>query len=385
MKISRTDTGRHRQPESGYSSDVKQNYRDGVWNQFKIHMPPEDISDGQFILILPGLQCEEIETALSKGYEIKHLLLVHESAARVATSAAWRTRYPNAKFYAGLKVSEIGDRLEKDNACVVAANLDFCNNFSIELIDEIDSFMSTKQVRADCLTAITVMKGRESKTVVKILEKIKESSRSGLGMKEKRLEAALTLCGGGFNRVYSEGSYVHSRAPMAWCVARAVNHNIDDSRILIKLKAQHGESIGEIISSICRGNELINQYFALKIDPAYYRLSGCRETKRRDDIKSAAKIFVEINTISKISSSFSRMFIDEAISMGHSGRIYFGMSDVLDKIEDFTRQLKIHRRSGILVPRGAPMDYPDDIFKLHGDFISESIHKRIIETTNPRP
>lgn len=368
---------KHRQPEDGYTSDAKQEYRESVWFHFHRQLPPSDISKGEYILLLPGLQCDEIDTAISMGYKPEHLLLVHESSSHVEDGAEWLSKYPSIKFYSGVKVSEIGPNLKEDNAIIVAANLDFCNNFSLELNDEFDSFMSIKNVSSDCLTAVTVMKGRESKVVVRMLEKIKDSKSKDLSLNEKRLIALLSLSDHGFNRVYAEGNYVHSRAPMAWCIAKRVDIYADDARIISDLNNEWSSVLLTHSGAIDTCKVIIEQYDKIDIEPEYSRGKQTNKLKLKRNVKEASTLLVEINKIYKSVKLLSDKYISELISRGHSGRLYYGCSDALDNSAALGDMLKHHRSSGILVPRGWNIRRPDRVFQYHGDEMEQEINKHI--------
>lgn len=121
----------HREPTTGYTSDAKQEYREKVWKSFArrkaIHYA--NVYDNAFILIMPGLGTEEIDTAVDYGMDPEKIICVHESAGHVATSAKWRKKYPKTPFYC-CKISEVMEKLVRDKRYLTGANLDFCNNLS---------------------------------------------------------------------------------------------------------------------------------------------------------------------------------------------------------------------------------------------------------------
>ena len=207
---------KHRTPAAGYVSDAKQDYREKVWAAFKasgaIHRA---VTDNQFILILPGLQCDEIETAIRYGCPPDRIICVHESAAHVATGAEWRKRWPDMPFYC-CKVSEVGKKLQRDRVLLCAANLSFCNNLSLELLGELNGFVKSTPLTVSHVLAITVAKGRESSITVAMMEHLAQSSSK---FTEKRLCALDAMVFSGADMmVLTEGSYLHSRTPMAFCV-----------------------------------------------------------------------------------------------------------------------------------------------------------------------
>lgn len=231
---------RHREPSVGYASEEKQAYRNKVWSTFSQAIVRANSGEG-FILILPGLTCDEIETAISHGLNPMRLVLVHESAAHVATSAVWRKKYPGIKFYC-TKVSKVAEKLIKNNQTLVAANLDFCGNFSLEMMDEISSFFDSAPMHFDATVAITMMKGRESPAVVKLIDRSARYSNSNFNFKEKRLQCMFSMfatkANGQVAWSVGEGAYVHNKAPMAWGVGRFTNdHEMKNYVMKIQKKA----------------------------------------------------------------------------------------------------------------------------------------------------
>lgn len=154
----------HREPATGYTSDAKQEYREKVWKSFArrkaIHYA--NVYDNAFILIMPGIGTEEIDTAVDYGMDPEKIICVHESAAHVAASAKWRKKYPKTPFYC-CKISEVMEKLVRDKRYLTGANLDFCNNLSPELIYEVQRFMVPGIIDSGFVLQINIMAARESK------------------------------------------------------------------------------------------------------------------------------------------------------------------------------------------------------------------------------
>lgn len=178
----------HREPTTGYTSDAKQEYREKVWKSFArrkaIHYA--NVYDNAFILIMPGLGTEEIDTAVDYGMDPEKIICVHESAGHVATSAKWRKKYPKTPFYC-CKISEVMEKLVRDNRYLTGANLDFCNNLSPELIYEVQRFMVPGIIDSGFVLQINIMAARESKMATAMID------AHGVGMNAKMRALAKDL------------------------------------------------------------------------------------------------------------------------------------------------------------------------------------------------
>lgn len=233
-------TNNHRGPVKGYNSREKQAYRKAVWTSMKDAIKiANESADGNpyYILMLPGLSTKEIDTAIRFGLRKDRIILVHESEQHVNTEAEWRAKYPEIKYYTGI-LSGLFDKFKKERINFAGANLDFCGNFSSETIDEYSSFCdyySKNQTDSLPLTVgVTVTKGRETPSMVKMLEKL-HTRNDPIGLNEKRLEILVREFGCELKEdkldipytnknkktevnILVEGAYVHNKAPMAYCV-----------------------------------------------------------------------------------------------------------------------------------------------------------------------
>lgn len=233
-------TNTHRGPVKGYNSREKQAYRKSVWSSMKDAIKiANESADGYpyYILMLPGLSAKEIDTAIRYGLRKDRIILVHESAEHIEAEAEWRTKYPEIKYYSGI-LSGLFDKFKEDKIKFSGANLDFCGNFSSETIDEYSAFCdyySKNQSDNIPLTVgVTVTKGRETPSMVRLLEKL-HTRNEPVGLSEKRLEVLVREFGCEIKEekldipytkknkktevnVLVEGAYVHNKAPMAYCV-----------------------------------------------------------------------------------------------------------------------------------------------------------------------
>lgn len=145
-------------PKDGYDFEAKQKYRENVWADFE----DNNYEDGdEKILFFPSTEGLEIPIALSNGYKQDDLIAVDSNPSAIATSK-WRTEFPDIKFYGG-QLSNVIPEMEKDGLKFCAANLDFCNNLSVEVIKEFNSFVLSDLIGSGCRISLTVMNGRESK------------------------------------------------------------------------------------------------------------------------------------------------------------------------------------------------------------------------------
>lgn len=204
----------HREPATGYTSDAKQEYREKVWKSFArrkaIHYA--NVYDNAYILIMPGLGTEEIDTAVDYGMDPEKIICVHESAAHVAASAKWRKKYPNTPFYC-CKISEVMEKLVRDKRYLTGANLDFCNNLSPELIYEVQRFMVPGIIDSGFVLQINIMAARESKMATAIID----ANMFGLYAKHRdlfeivnsKLPSEMNYCGAEYDEFISDNMPVY--------------------------------------------------------------------------------------------------------------------------------------------------------------------------------
>jgi len=159
---------KRRAPKQGYTTDIKDKYREDVWSYLAPKILPKlALNNSLKVLLLPSKEGFEIDVAIRHGIKENQIVAIDENAAIIATSS-WRKKYPRVNFFAS-KVSEVGKKIEKKGWTLIAANLDFCNIFSQELIDETNSFLNTAPITEDFTFLITMGKGRESKALLSLL------------------------------------------------------------------------------------------------------------------------------------------------------------------------------------------------------------------------
>jgi hypothetical protein len=219
MKVS------YRGPLAGYKSDAKQEYREQVWSAIAPKIKDMFVLDSRaHVLMLPSKGGEEIEVAINHGIPEDRIIAVDENPALIAT-AAWRKNRPLVKCY-GSSLSRAAQRIKEDGFVLIAANLDLCNNFSEDLVSEVSNFFSNGSRFDHFCFSLTVMKGRENKATSLMLNHIFKGSSRGLKkVDDKRIRALCAVMEDNtsfplsqLSCIESQGSYLHSKTPMAWCV-----------------------------------------------------------------------------------------------------------------------------------------------------------------------
>ena len=209
-----------RGPRNGYKSTEKEKYREAVWSSFpKYAKSLCNTRSDAYALILPSSGGEEIETAIRHGIPENKIICVDENPAIIAASK-WRKRHPKCKYY-GCKISDVASKLEKDGRILAVANLDFCCNFSAELLTELRQFMYFAPMYENSAFAVTIARGRENKATNTLLDMVNpnEYGRVYKKIEEKR---ARCLCihlfhnNDGHWRLTGHGLYTHNRHPMVW-------------------------------------------------------------------------------------------------------------------------------------------------------------------------
>jgi len=202
-------------PQSGYDHPEKQSYRERVWAA----LAPAAIrairqSERAVVVLMPSMEGLEIKAAISHGVPEERIVCVDSSPAKIATSK-WRREHPNCMFY-GSMMSVAVEKMLKDGLHVCAANLDFCTNFSLQLIHETNSLLSLHEETLRCWS-VTVAKGRESTALTQMVKKF--GLNDALALEDQRIGALISLLEqriSPFASVISEGSYRISKTQMCW-------------------------------------------------------------------------------------------------------------------------------------------------------------------------
>lgn len=207
---------KHYNYEIEYNSYAKKIYRDRIWTVFKdLVLTPEFLKDPkQVVLLLPSSNGEEIEVALNKGFPLEKLVTIDENP-QMKWYSTWGEKYPKIKFY-GCMARYVRSRIKEDNLIIKAANLDFCNNFSFELMNQVRGFChSYEMFEGNLILAVTVSKGREPKRATSAMNKLLLESQNSK-IQEKRISALITAVGDPNPKIIDQGIYTNQRFAMAW-------------------------------------------------------------------------------------------------------------------------------------------------------------------------
>jgi hypothetical protein len=178
---------------------------------------------------MPASGCEEIETAIRHGINEDDIFCFDGSAAVIATSK-WRKAYPNIMF-AACSLDELSEKIFKHKKPVSVANFDLCGNVAGDVVDQVDAFLCSGIMKNRCAFAINIAKGREGKTLLKVIQSLNLSKNIDCD----RMAAFCSISrffvqGGGAikqNRIscLKQDNYREHKTPMSWAVfmARELN------------------------------------------------------------------------------------------------------------------------------------------------------------------
>lgn len=162
---------KRRAPKGGYDNESKQEYRENVWSHLAPKVKPLLANnENARVLLLPSKEGLEIDVAIKHGINPKQIIAIDENPALLA-HAQWKDKIPKENRF-GCKVSKIGKKIDSNGWTLVGANLDFCNTFSEELINEINSFFKYTPIHDRFSFCVTMGKGRESKALYLLLQHI---------------------------------------------------------------------------------------------------------------------------------------------------------------------------------------------------------------------
>lgn len=202
-------------PRKGYDTPEKQKYRQDVWAALIGGWVDYKHDPLAHVLLLPSSEGLEIDYVVSLGIPQDRVIAIDKSAAVIATSA-WRKKYPDVKFMA-TTIGGCAEKLRKRKINVCAANLDFCSNFSADLIAQFSSFMAKAPLYEYARIGVTVAKGRESTATALLLKRFAKDLQA---YTEPRL-GALMACADNVpdhHLILAQGAYKSGSYPMAWAV-----------------------------------------------------------------------------------------------------------------------------------------------------------------------
>lgn len=295
----------YRGPDIGYKSDAKMEYRNNVWDHIsKNQLWRIQRSDNLKVLLMPSKDGEEIDVALNYGFKEDQIICVDENPAIIASSK-WRKKHPKVHFF-GCKISEVGNKIKSKGWKLSAANLDFCNNLSQELIDETLSIIKSNVFDTEFTLFITMMKGRESTALVTLVKNT-NNNRLFKYPRVSALYASLTRLHSDNNfwdymRLNTEKQYIHHKTPMIYfgitrdensihgcAVDRSIE--IDDLAPLVLFSKRRAERYGQgtvneevlnskvysvVMTFFYYQNQLIKEFLEKQIYIRYYNNDGIK-------------------------------------------------------------------------------------------------------------
>jgi hypothetical protein len=165
-------------PEGGYDFGAKKHYRRDIWSTFRKFTGTDTHSARA--LLLPSLEGDEIDVALSKGFREENLHIVDRNPAIVATL---KRRYPCINTY-GVEIERAVRRFADEETCGYGfageeqrdyptfdvANLDLCANVNARTAAGI-SAMASLGVFDGAMVSVTMLRGREKPSLFAGIEK----------------------------------------------------------------------------------------------------------------------------------------------------------------------------------------------------------------------
>lgn len=176
-------------PAAGYDFGNKRHYRRNIWNTFRTsaYWHPQATA-----MLMPSIEGDEIDVALSKGFRERNLHIVDQNPAIVATL---KRRYPRLHTY-GVPLVRATERLPE----LTFANLDLCASWGQPLAKTLEEFAASQRVPCG-LVAVTILRGRESVRLRDVLRAGKTDTMREV-MTHATLSHRVTFINGGNPIVY---------------------------------------------------------------------------------------------------------------------------------------------------------------------------------------
>lgn len=253
------ETLKRRSPKNGYDNEQKNIYRHDVWEILSKECKRALMDSRAKVLMLPSKEGIEIDVAISYGIEPNQIIAIDENPALIAVSD-WRKKHPEVKYF-GCKVSEVHKKIKQKNWYLAAANLDFCNNFSTELIHEVNTFLKYVPRTKDFSFFVTFGKGREGSALLMLLKELEAPDCFEHG-RSAALYHMIKETGGspkGCLSLLCEKQYISSRVPMIY-----IGFKFNHSRVLSGLNIHWEERKKEI-----KRMGWINELYGTKTDYEY--------------------------------------------------------------------------------------------------------------------
>jgi hypothetical protein len=123
--------------------------------------------------LMPSLEGDEIDVALSKGFRQQHLHIIDFNPAVVATL---KRRYPLVNTY-GVSVNKAIDRMIDHGVQLDAINLDFCSNLSRQMFVTLHQLTISRVMNDRSVLAVSMLRGREKQWAMSSLNALSEMSK----------------------------------------------------------------------------------------------------------------------------------------------------------------------------------------------------------------
>lgn len=143
-------------PDGGYDFGNKRQYRRNVWNVFSRFCGLN--AAGSQAFLMPSIEGDEIEVALSKGFKERNLSICDMNPAIVATL---KRKYPHIQTY-GVSASRAARRRASFGLKWDVANLDLCSCVGNSHYEELMAFALSGAVTCG-IVSVSMLRGRERK------------------------------------------------------------------------------------------------------------------------------------------------------------------------------------------------------------------------------
>jgi hypothetical protein len=144
-------------PSGGYDFGNKRQQRRTNWNHYKKWAGGQVA--GKAVMMLPSLEGDEIDVALSKGVKESDIHVVDKNPAIVATL---KRRYPQIHTY-GVLVGRAAWRMTKNS--IHFASIDLCGCPSPFIWEELMYVATSEALAGKALVSVTLQRGRERRDV----------------------------------------------------------------------------------------------------------------------------------------------------------------------------------------------------------------------------
>ena len=290
---------KRRAPKDGYDNPEKRKYRHEVWKRLsKKALPILEENENAKVLMLPSSEGLEIDVAMKFGIKRHQIIAIDENPALLA-HADWKYKVPKSNRF-GCKVSEIGEKIKNNGWVLAAANLDFCNNFSDELITEINSFFAQTPIVEKFSFSVTMGKGRETKALLSLINYL-DAPDIFMHPRLSTLWHMVEMPDKEFWTLLHQDKYVSNRVPMLYAIFSKLNKIPCLSEITNRvkylsnrLKTVRSIHVGNNYDKQCRRSRVLNHYRNLLTRESDQHLMQLRDYLSDKNIIERDKLFNRI-------------------------------------------------------------------------------------------